>query len=165
MTYFGSEPYSSTVAANLDAALATSLGQIPDGVQKRRDSVRRTGSRADHRASGRRWTFAPIIFDQPLAPGVWRPTPPGLAPFFDPWLGQVDPLVLDSLSQFRPGPPPAIASDLYEKEFEEVRDYGVKTVRSGPPTRGDRALLVRHRGRPDAGRASIACDPPRAGHQ
>ena len=70
-----------------------------------------------------------MVFDppQPLAPGVWRPTPPGFAPFFDPWLGQIDPLVLDSLSQFRPGPPPAIASELYVKEFEEIRDYGVKT--------------------------------------
>ena len=31
MTYFGSSP---TIAANLDAALAASLGQIPDGVSK-----------------------------------------------------------------------------------------------------------------------------------
>jgi hypothetical protein len=43
--------------------------------------------------------FAPVVLDVPLAPGVWRPTPPGFAPFFDPWLGQVEPLVLDSLSQ------------------------------------------------------------------
>ena len=34
--------------------------------------------------------------------------------------------MLDSLTQFRPGPPPAIASDLYVEEFEEVRDFGVK---------------------------------------
>jgi hypothetical protein len=48
-----------------------------------------------------------------------------MAPFFGPWLGQVEPFVLDSPSQFRPGPPPAISSDLYVEEFEEVRDYGV----------------------------------------
>ena len=35
-------------------------------------------------------------------------------------------MVLDSLTQFSPGPPPAIASDLYVREFNEVRDYGVR---------------------------------------
>ena len=125
MEYFGDSP---TIAANLDAALASSLGEIPNSVSKAQGV--RFGERAADRLIRLRaddGRFAPIVFDVPLAAGVWRPTPPALAPFFDPWLGQVDPLVLDSLSQFRPGPPPAIASDLYLQEFEEVRDYGVKT--------------------------------------
>jgi hypothetical protein len=125
MEYFGSSP---TIAANLDAALATSLGQIADGVPKAQGV--RYGVRAADRLISLRvddGRFAPVVFDVPLAPGVWRPTPPGFAPFFEPWLAQVEPLVLDSLSQFRPGPPPAIATDLYVEEFEEVRDFGVKT--------------------------------------
>lgn len=125
--YFGG---TSTIAASLDADLATSLGRIADGVPKeqgieygRRAADRLISLRVD---DGR---FAPVVFNppQPTAPGVWRPTPPAMAAFFDPWLGQVDPLVLDSLSQFPPSPPPAIASDLYVREFVEVRDYGVKT--------------------------------------
>jgi hypothetical protein len=48
-----------------------------------------------------------------------------MAPFFGAWLSQVEPFTLDSPSQFRPGPPPPIRSDLYVEEFEEVRDYGV----------------------------------------
>jgi hypothetical protein len=123
--YFGGSP---TITANLNSALAISLGQITDGIAK--DQGVRYGEQAADRIIGLRvddGRFAPVVFDVPLAPGVWRPTPPGFAPFFDPWLGQVEPLVLDSLSQFRPGPPPAIASDLYVKEFEEVRDFGVKT--------------------------------------
>jgi hypothetical protein len=123
MEYFGDSP---TVVANLDLALSTSLEPIPNGPQKKlgmrygeRAAARLIKLRAD---DGR---FAPIVFDVPLVPGVWRPTPPGLAPFFDPWLGQVEPLVLDSLTQFRPGPPPSIDSALYVEEFEEVRDYGV----------------------------------------
>ena len=43
-----------------------------------------------------------------LGPGVWRPTPPAMAPF-GAWLGQVDPLMLESSSQLRPGPPPRSA--------------------------------------------------------
>ena len=128
MEYFGTNDFvnSETIAANLNAALATSLGQIPDGVRKQQ------GIRYGKRAAGRLvelreddGRFAPIVFDMPLAAGVWRPTPPAFAPFFDPWLGQVEPFVLDSPSQFRPGPPPAISSALYVEEFEEVRDYGV----------------------------------------
>jgi hypothetical protein len=124
MEYFGSTP---TIAANLDAELATSLGQIPDGVPK--DQGIRYGERAADRIIALRahdGRFAPITYTvpDPIPPGVWRPTPPGLMPFFDPWLGQVDPVVIASLSQFDPGAPPAIGSDLYVDEFEEVRDYG-----------------------------------------
>ena len=130
MEYFGSGdfPHSGTIAANLDAALATSLGQIPDGPAKEQGI--RYGERAAERLVELRvddGRFAPIVFDMPSAAGVWRPTPPAMAPFFAPWLGQVDPLVLESPSQFRPGPPPAIGSDLYVREFEEVRDYGVSS--------------------------------------
>ncbi len=128
MEYFGTNDFvnSEAIAANLNAALATSLGQIPNGVPKQQGI--RYGERAAERLVRLReddGRFAPIVFDMPLAAGVWRPTPPAFAPFFDPWLGQVEPFVLDSPSQVRPGPPPAISSDLYVEEFEEVRDYGV----------------------------------------
>jgi hypothetical protein len=139
MTYFGSSP---SIAANLDSALAASLGQIPNGVRK--DQGVRYGERAADRLISLRaddGRFAPVVFDVPLAPGVWRPTPPGFAPFFDPWLGQVDPLVVASLRQFDPGPPPAIGTDLYVQEFEEVRDYGVKTGSLRSVTQTETALF------------------------
>jgi hypothetical protein len=128
MEYFGSSDYanSETIAANLNAALETSLAQIPDGAPKEQGI--RYGKRATERLIELReddGRFAPIVFTMPPAAGVWRPTPPAMAPFFGPWLGQVEPFVLDSPSQFRPGPPPAISSDLYVEEFEEVREYGV----------------------------------------
>jgi hypothetical protein len=128
MEYFGTGDYanSDAIAANLNAQLATSLGPIPDGLPKEQGI--RYGERAVERLVELRQDDgrgAAITFDEPAAPGVWRPTPPGFVPFFDPWLGQVEPFVMDSPSQFRPGPPPAISSDLYVEEFEEVRDYGV----------------------------------------
>jgi hypothetical protein len=142
MTYFGGN---AAIAASLELALATSLGQIPDGVAE--DQGVRYGERAadrliDLRADDGR--FAPIVFNppQPPAPGVWRPTPPANAAFFDPWLGQLEPLLLDSPTQFRPGPPPAIASDLYVAEFDEVRDYGAKTGSLRTPDQTQLALFV-----------------------
>lgn len=144
MEYFGTGDFahSETIAANLNAALATSLAQIPDGVPK--DQGIRYGERAAERLIELRQDdgrFAPLVFDVPLAPGVWRPTPPAMAPFFDPWLSQVEPFVLDSPRQFRPGPPPAISSDLYVEEFEEVRDYGVNVGSLRTPAQTQAALF------------------------
>ncbi len=83
--------------------------------------------------------FAPITFDVPPAPGVWRPTPAPTspsAPFFDPWLSQLRPLLLDSPSQFRPGPPPALTSRRYADDFNEVKAVGsaASTVRTPEQT-------------------------------
>ena len=112
----------------LSAAYAASLAQVPDGHAKQQGI--RYGNRAARRIIRLRaddGRFADVTFDEPLAPGVWRPTPPLFAPFFDPWLAQVEPFLLRSPSQFRPTGPPALTSEKYEEEFEEVRDYGAKT--------------------------------------
>jgi PAP2 superfamily len=141
MNYFGTSP---TIAANLDAALVTSLARVPDGVPK--DQGILYGERAAERlielrtGDGR---FAPIVFNVPPAPGVWRPTPPANAPFLDPWLSQVRPFMLDSDSQFRPAPPPALNSDQYLQEFKEVRDYGGNAATGSlrSPAQTDTALF------------------------
>src|SRR4029077_18076827 len=87
--YFGGN---ATIATNLDAALANSLANIPVGVPK--DQGKRYGARAAQRLIELRANdgrFAPITFDTPVVPGVWRPTPPAFASFLDPWLSQVTP--------------------------------------------------------------------------
>jgi hypothetical protein len=116
-------------ATRLNTALDVSLGKIPDGPAK--DQGIRYGERAADRIielrtdDGRN---APVVFNPPLplAPGVWRPTPPGFGAFFAPWLSQVRPLTLDSPSQFRPGLPPGLTSSTYTAEFNEVKAKGSK---------------------------------------
>jgi hypothetical protein len=68
--------------------------------------------------------------------GVWVPTPPAFAPASLPGWGRVTPWVMRSQSQFRVGPPPAIDSDLYVMDVNEVRGIGAQNsvVRSGPET-------------------------------
>jgi len=70
------------------------------------------------------------------SPGVWVPTPPAFAPASLPGGGRVTPWVMRSQSQFRVGPPPAIDSDLYGTDVNEVKAIGAQNsaVRIGPET-------------------------------
>jgi hypothetical protein len=128
--------------ARLDAAYAASLAQIPDGRAKQAGI--RFGERAAARLVELRTDdgrFAPITFDMPPAPGVWRPTPPAFAPFFDPWLATMRPLLLRSNRQFRPAGPPALTSRRYTREFNEVKTLGVKTGSLRTPEQTETALF------------------------
>jgi len=68
--------------------------------------------------------------------GVWVPTPPAFAPASLPGWGRVTPWVMRSQSQFRVGPPPAIDSDLYVMDVNEVKNIGAQNSveRIGPET-------------------------------
>jgi hypothetical protein len=114
--------------AMLDAAYVASLAGIPDGPAEERgilvgQQVARgiTAARID---DGR---DAVVPFAPAAGPGVWQPTPPALLPALHPWLGAVEPLLLETPSQFRPGPPPALGSARYARDYEETRRYGALT--------------------------------------
>ena len=57
-------------------------------------------------------------------PGAWIPTPPAFLPALDPGWGQVTPYLIRSGSQFRPGPPPALTSRTYTRDFNELVSIG-----------------------------------------
>lgn len=117
--------YFSAQAGALDSQLATSLAAIPSGERKDRGVA--FGRRAADRIIALRATDgrgATVMVPQATEAGDWRPTPPAEAAFAVPWLGGVTPLAIDSLSQFDPGAPPPIGSDLYRAELAEVRTMG-----------------------------------------
>jgi hypothetical protein len=77
--------------------------------------------------------------------GVWRPTPsflgnpPAPAPFSPmavPWMATLDPFTLTSPTRFRAEPPPALTSNRYAKDFNEVKAFGslTSTARSAEQT-------------------------------
>ncbi|HEX2501984.1 MAG TPA: vanadium-dependent haloperoxidase, partial [Methylomirabilota bacterium] len=69
-------------------------------------------------------TYRPIT-----APGVWIPTTP---PLFSEY-ARAKGWVMQSADQFRPGPPPALSSALYARDYNEVKDLGgVKSVKRTP---------------------------------
>lgn len=67
---------------------------------------------------------ADVTLDVEPAPGVWRPTPDLLLPMAVPWLGFVDPLVLDSPTQMPLDGPNPLDSDAYARDFAETKAYG-----------------------------------------
>ena len=78
-------------------------------------------------------TFTP----GPLTPGGWTfAPPPSLQTAQTPWVAVMRPFMLNSPSQFRVGPPPALSSRKWAKEFNEVKAYGAanSTVRSPEQT-------------------------------
>ena len=89
-------------------------------------------------------------------PGKWRPTPPAFAPGAVPQFATMTPWGILSPDQFRPPGPPALGSDQYLRDYDEVRRMGSATSpfrtadqtdasrfwESGSPTHiGDRAAL------------------------
>ena len=75
----------------------------------------------------------------PAGPGVWQPTPPANLVAGDMYGSRLArPFVLDSVSQFRPAPPPALNSEQYRIDLDEVRSYG--SVNSATRTPGQLAV-------------------------
>src|SRR5215469_6068514 len=60
-------------------------------------------------------------------PGEWRPTPPAMAPGLVPQLATTTPWIIGSPSQFRTAGPPAMTSDQYTADFNEVKNMGSST--------------------------------------
>ena len=70
------------------------------------------------------FTPAPAPFLGGSAPGQWRPTPPAFASGAVPQFAYMTPWAIASNSQFRPAGPPALGSDQYLEDFNEVKLMG-----------------------------------------
>jgi hypothetical protein len=72
--------------------------------------------------------FGPSQWDQSSGVGRWQPliNPANGQPILDPtpWVGGVKPFLIQSSSQFRSVPPPALESAQWAAEFNEVKSLG-----------------------------------------
>ena len=57
-------------------------------------------------------------------PGQWRPTLPAFAPMAAPNMGSIPPFAIESVLDFRPGPPLALTSLEYAEEVNDVQAIG-----------------------------------------
>lgn len=110
----------------LDSELRQSLQQLPDGPSKNQGIM--VGQLAADQILAFRSNDGsgaqppPYVFGS--LPGDYQSTPPNLAtPQFTHW-SKVTPFLLQHASQFRPGPPPALATTAYAAAFNEVKSLG-----------------------------------------
>src|SRR5437773_2350013 len=112
-------------ASGFDALHAAILAGIPNGPQKVAGIVwgefvanQILASRAN---DGSDTTVPP---PGGSGPGVWVPTPPAFLPYLQPQWGFVTPFAMSSSSQFRPPGPPALDSQRYAADYNEVKELG-----------------------------------------
>ncbi|GAB3302483.1 vanadium-dependent haloperoxidase [Geodermatophilus aquaeductus] len=123
----------------LDERYAAELAAVPDGEAEDRGIA--AGAQAaqtlieDRRDDGLNGPALPLPTP---GPGVWEPLPtePPTTAAAASWLGTVEPFVLRSPSELRPGGPPALTSDRWARDFEEVKTLGsaTSTVRTAAQT-------------------------------
>jgi len=119
--------------AAIDSAYQAALSAIPDGPAKtagitlgEQAATAILAWRADDGAA------APETYRPYTTPGVYVPT---VIPAVPQW-PQRKPWVMASADQFRPGPPPSLTSDLWARDYNEIKAIGAKnsTHRSAEQT-------------------------------
>jgi hypothetical protein len=127
-------------AGNLDAARAASLAAISDGQAKTDGIMVGEAAAAAMIALRANDGAAPPQFHLPptLDPGEWQLTPgcPPAGGIFRHW-GNVTPFGVDRVDRFRSAPPPALTSNKYARDFNEVKRVGGMNSMERPQDRAD----------------------------
>src|SRR5687767_1816541 len=107
--------------AKIEETYAASLAAIPDGPAKtagiKLGMEVASAVQADRASDG---TNAPDTYRPHAAPGAYVPT---TTPIWDQY-ARAKPWVFKSADQFRPGPPPALASAEWARDYNEVKNLG-----------------------------------------
>jgi len=121
-------PSRAGLLSTLSAAYAASLAAVPGGSFKKQGIVvGHAAAAAMLKAREGDGRFGPSAWVPNSAPGHWQPLLSSTgAPLLDPtpWAGDVTPFLIQSSSQFRSAPPPALESAQWAAEFNEVKSLG-----------------------------------------
>lgn len=128
----------------IDENYAVALEQLPD------DAARQTGMALGEAVAAKAMTRGVIdkaIIQEPFrprtAPGVWIGAQ---LPVFDPYFQAFEPFAIGRVDALRPPPPPALTSDRYTKDFDEVKRLGGKDSTERTP---HQSRMARYRITPD----------------
>ena len=105
----------------LDAAFDAAMAKLPDGPAKR--SGIEAGEKAALAVLAERKTDGfdgPNTYRPVTSPGVYVPT----SALTMSHIAGITPFALKSLSQFRPEPPPALASQVWARDYNETKELG-----------------------------------------
>jgi hypothetical protein len=120
-------PTRATVLASLETQYNASTNAIPDSTFKDQGIAAGTAA-AEAMIDARKddGRFGPSQFVPNPNPGYWDPVAPNgtTAPDPTPWVGGVEPFLMQSSSQFRSPDPYALASAAYAADVNEVKAIG-----------------------------------------
>jgi hypothetical protein len=126
-----------------DAALAAQLGPNPNTFVKRGAEIGAAVA-ADILAWRQNdgWVVAtPPAYAEPPLPGRWQPTPPANAAAAFTQLANAATLALLTPTQFLPPPPPALTSDRYATDLNEIKAIGKSDSATRTPEQTEIARL------------------------
>ena len=116
--------------ATFDAALTKSLAAIADS-QSKTDGIAFGKDVAEAmlawRSTDGSKTKVNYTPDPNKAPGRWQPTPPANGAAVLPQWGNITPFVITDASSYLPPTPPALDSEKYATEYNQVKDLGSAT--------------------------------------
>jgi hypothetical protein len=126
-----------SLQASISSSYAASLAAIPDG-QPKTDGIAAGTAAANAMIAARQGDgrFGPSQWDQSTGPGHWQPLlPDGTSPLDPtPWVGGVEPFLMQSSSQFRTDGPRELTSNQYAKDVIEVEALGGNGLPDGTPS-------------------------------
>ena len=126
----------------LDAALTTTLATVADGPAKDAGAV--VGREVAAKVLALRSNDgidAKVAYTPGTAPGAWQPTPPDLTPARGTQFGAVKPFVLKSSDQFAMPGPPALASEAFARDMQEIQSVGARRSTSRTAEQSEVAIF------------------------
>ncbi len=85
--------------------------------------------------------FGPSPTPYPVAPGIWRPTPPNFANDPAPWVGNVRTFIVPNAGMLRTDGPNALTSAAYTEDFNEIKELGSLTSTTRTADETDAAIF------------------------
>jgi len=129
-----------TQHATFDTVLQSQLANLPPGRKRQGIAIGSAVARAvlEWRENDG-WPSAIVpdpTYVLPSTPGNWQPTPPGFSFATLTFFPNVMPFGIQTSTQFLPPPPPALTSERYAEDFNEVKSLGeeASSVRTAEQT-------------------------------
>jgi hypothetical protein len=114
--------------ATFDTVLDSQLANLPPGLKKQGIAIGRAVAQAVlewRQNDGWPPTIVPDpTYVLPATPGSWQPTPPGFSFATLTFFPNAMPFGMQTSTQFLPPPPPALNSERYAEDFNEVKSLG-----------------------------------------
>ena len=120
-----------TQQATFDTLLNSQLANLPAGRKRQGIAIGGAVARAVLESRQNDGWPATIVPDPtyvlPSLPGDWQPTPPGFSFATFTFFPNATPFGIQTSTQFLPPPPPALTSERYATDFNEVKSLGLAT--------------------------------------